>query len=247
MHILLTNDDGVSAQGINALYKCLSKRHNVYIIAPNEEKSGCSSAITMKEQLKIENISDNIFAVNAFTADCVNIGLKGDIIPKVDLIVSGINHGPNLGDDIYFSGTVAGARVAFIYGISGIAMSLDCTGESSHFNDASKFLMDFIENSKILSSKRSLCLNINYPDIPKKEILGTKYCFMGKRDYRDSYKVLHKDKNETRLQLTTGIASHENDGSDITELKKGYISITPLTLDCTDYEYLKEIIENNYV
>ncbi len=241
MHILLTNDDGVSAQGIKSLYKCLSKRHNVYIIAPNKEKSGCSNAITMNEQLRIENVSDNIFSVHAYTADCVNIGLKGELLPTVDLVVSGINHGPNLGDDVYFSGTVAGARVGYIYGISSIAMSIDCLGESQNLDDASAFLLDYIENSNIGISGKPLFLNINYPDLPKNEVLGVKYSFLGKREYRDSYKILHKDKNEIRLKLSGGMSSQDRDGSDVTELKKGYISITPMQLDCTDYEYLKKI------
>ena len=146
MHILLTNDDGIYAGGINLLYKYLSQKHDVYVIAPNEEKSGCSNAITMKSELKIETLSENKFAVNGFTADCVNIGLKGNLIPKVELVISGINHGPNCGDDVYFSGTVAGARVGHIYGISSIAISLDSYNESTNLSDASEFLLNYIDN-----------------------------------------------------------------------------------------------------
>ncbi|MCU0822334.1 MAG: 5'/3'-nucleotidase SurE, partial [Spirochaetes bacterium] len=135
MRILLTNDDGISAKGINLLYESLSRKHDVYVIAPNEEKSGCSSAITMKSQLKIETLSEKKFAVHGFTADCVNIGLKGNIIPKVDMVVSGINHGPNCGDDIYFSGTVAGARIGYIYGLSSIAISIDSYSETPNLSD----------------------------------------------------------------------------------------------------------------
>lgn len=245
MNILLTNDDGIYAEGINALYNELKKNHNVFVFAPHEEKSGCSSAITFKEKVKIENISNNQFAVHGFTVDCVDIGLKGNIISEVDLVVSGINHGANLGDDVYFSGTVAGARLAFIYGISGIAISLDCSGTSQYFNEASRFLADFLENNKILKGITHILLNINYPDLPKDEILGVKYSFLGKRKYRNSYLILHKAKKEMNLQLNRGIEVVESEGSDITDIKRGYISIVPLTLDCTDYEYLEKLKHSN--
>ena len=238
MRILLTNDDGINARGINLLYECLSLKHEVYVIAPNEEKSGCSSAITMKSQLKIETISENKFAVHGFTADCVNIGLKGNIIPKVELVISGINHGPNCGDDVYFSGTVAGARVGCIYGISSIAISIDSYLESPNLSDASEFLLNHLGKINFNDSIKPVFLNINYPDLSKKDIQGIKYTALGKRDYRDSYRILYKDYNEIRLQFSSGISEHDNRNSDITELKSGYISITPLTLDSTDYEYL---------
>lgn len=238
MNILLTNDDGIHAQGINVLYKCLSRKHSVYIVAPDKEKSGCSSAITMKEELKIETLSENRFAVHGFTADCVNVGLKGDILPEIDLVISGINHGPNCGDDIYFSGTVAGARVGYIYGITGIAVSLDCYGDSSNFIGASQFMLEFIEDFRAREFKNPVLLNINYPDLPKEKISEIKYTKLGKREYRDSYRILYKDKNEIRMQFTGGMTGHENLDSDITELKKGHISITPLTLDCTDKNFL---------
>ena len=239
MRILLTNDDGINAQGINSLYKHLTSEHEVYVIAPIEEKSGCSSAITMYEHIKIENTAPDKFAVHGFTADCVNIGLKGNLIPEIDLVISGINHGPNCGDDTYFSGTVAGARVGYIYGLSSIAVSIDCYGEDSqNIDDTSKFLLDYIKELDILNLKNPVFLNINYPDITSNEICGVKYTCLGKRHYHDSYKILHKDKNEIKLQFNGGITENENKGSDITELKKGYITITPLTLDCTDYRVL---------
>ena len=241
MNILLTNDDGIFAQGINSLYQVLSKNHAVYMIAPKEEKSGCSSAITLREPLKVENISRNKFAVSGFPVDCVNIGLNGNIIPKTDLVISGINNGPNLGDDVYFSGTVAGARAAFIFGISGISISIDCNGNSDYFYDAAEFLLDFIDNLKELAEESVVCFNINYPDISRDKINGVKYTFLGRREYNDMYKVLHQSDYHMSLQLHGTITSDENAGSDITEVEKGHISITPITLDSTDYVFLKKL------
>ena len=242
MNILLTNDDGIHSEGINALFSILSEKHNVFIIAPDEEKSGCSTAVSFKKNLEIVNIAENIFAVQGFTADCVNIGLRGDIIPKVDLVVSGINHGPNLGDDIYFSGTVGGARVAYIYGISGISFSLNCKGESRFFTDASKFLSKYIEDVKLFSGNECRFLNINYPDLPADEIIGIKYSSLGRRKYNDTYKVTSMENKKINLQFRPEIGSFKNENTDITELEKGYITITPLTLDCTDYDSIKSLL-----
>ncbi len=243
MNILLSNDDGVFAEGINALYNTLSEKHNVFIIAPDEEKSGCSTGMTFKDNLKIINIAKNIYAINGFTADCVNIGLKGDIIPKADLVISGINHGPNLGDDIYFSGTVGGARVAYIYGISGIAISLNCKGKSEFFKNAARFLLGFIENPELFPGNKSLFLNINYPDLPDNEILGVKFSSLGRRKYNDSYKVTGKENGKISLQYIRETGLSGSDSSDIAELKKGYITVTPLTLDCTDYDVLNNLVQ----
>jgi len=246
MNIILTNDDGILAKGINSLYDILSIEHNVFMIAPNEEKSGCSNAFTFRQHLQIEHIADNKLAVHGFPVDCVNIGLNADIIQKkIDLVISGINKGPNIGDDIYFSGTVAGARSAYIFGVSGIAISLDCVDNSDYYNDASNFLLEFINDIMKFPQSDPFCLNINYPNISKNMIGGLKYTIMGKRKYFESYKVIHKSNNKMKLKVEGVISSEGKAGSDVEELKNGFISITPLTLDCTDYEYLKKIKIHN--
>ncbi len=245
MNILLTNDDGISAEGINALYEALSERHNVFIIAPEEERSGSSNAITFKDSIFARAVAKDKFAVDGYPADCVNLGLRGDIIPRVDLVVSGINHGPNIGDDIHFSGTVGGARVAYIYGVSGIAISVNCKGKSNYFNDAARFLLKYIEESDLFTNDKCSFLNINYPDLPGNKILGVKYSPLGRRNYNDFYKVTGRENGKINLQYNPVIGASKNDGSDISEVKKGYITITPLLLDCTDYEFLYKIKNNS--
>ena len=243
MNILLTNDDGVHAMGLNTLHNVLSEKHNVYVIAPHEEKSGTSNAMSFKIDFTVTEIDKNIYSVHGFPADCVNIGLRGDIIPKVDLVISGINHGPNLGDDIYFSGTAGAARVACICGIPGIAISVNRHGESQFFHDASKFLLDYIENIHLIFNRKNLFFNINYPDLHNTAILGIKYSSLGKRRYNDNYKTTGKKDRELTIKFNFGniLGPIENDGSDISELEKGYITITPVSLDCTDYEFLKNM------
>lgn len=238
MNILITNDDGFDASGIKALYRVLSRKHSVYIVAPDGERSACSSAITIRRNIQVQKKGDGVYAIDGYTADCVNIGLNGELIPEIDLVISGINHGPNLGEDVYFSGTVAGARSAHIFGVSGIAVSVDSLGESDYFEDAAEFLIDFIGGFPLFAHERPVLLNINYPDIPVDEIAGIRYTTLGKREYRDSYNRTGDSKDGFSMMMDGIIDSHEIDGSDVTELRKGFISITPLTLDCTDYRYL---------
>ena len=189
MKILLTNDDGIQAEGIKALYNAFSTSHDVYLIAPESEKSACSNAITVRSQISIKKVAENQFSVSGYPADCVIIGLSGDFIPEVDLIISGINHGPNVGDDLIFSGTVAGARTASIFGKAAIAISIDSYHrESVYFNEASEFLLGFVDDisdhimnqaNRIVSEAEGtapspLFYNINYPDLPLESDKGQK-------------------------------------------------------------------------
>lgn len=241
MNILITNDDGVLAQGINILFDVLSESHNVFMVAPNEEKSACSSAITVRDYLRVDTVSERKYAINGFPADCINIGLHSELLPEIDMVISGINHGPNLGDDVYFSGTVAAARAALIFGVTGIALSLDCLKTSDYFADAADFITRFIGDFKLSAHITPVCLNINYPDIPAAEIRGVKYTTLGRRDYRDSYDIFSKSHNEIHMKLNGTVESIDAEGTDVTEIRNGYISITPLQLDCTDYSYFQKI------
>ncbi|TAL33821.1 MAG: 5'/3'-nucleotidase SurE [Spirochaetes bacterium] len=241
MNILLTNDDGINAAGINILARILCERHEIYVIAPHEEKSACSSAITVRRGLAVEKLSDNRFSVEGFPADCVNIGLHSGLIPEMDLVISGINHGPNLGDDVYFSGTVAGARTAFIFGTSGIAISIDCLRTSDYFEAASRFIMEYIDPIGDSHIPHPFCLNINYPDIPADEISGIRYCSLSKRRYIDNYIITDRHEGGMHLQLNGSIETDEVESTDYYELQRGAIAITPLTLDSTDYPLLQSM------
>ncbi|MCX7677941.1 MAG: 5'/3'-nucleotidase SurE [Spirochaetes bacterium] len=241
MTILLTNDDGINAEGLQALHYALSQEHDVFVVAPTEERSACSNAITVRTNIAVHTIHERQFAVDGYTADCVNIGLNGGFIPPVDIVIAGINHGPNLGDDVYFSGTVAGARTACIFGIHGIAVSLDCLTSSSYFSEAAQFVLHFISDITRYRSRLPFFFNINYPNIPSHEIKGIKYTTLGRRKYNDTY-LLHNENNSSKIvQLSGSIESIGLDNTDVFELRNGYISITPLSLDCTDHEFLRII------
>lgn len=241
MNILLTNDDGIHAKGLQVLKEVLSDTYSVYAIAPDKERSGCSNAIQIRKSIKVEQLDEFSYAVDGFTADCVNIGLNGGLIPPVDIVISGINHGPNLGDDIYFSGTVAGARTAYIFGVSGIALSIDSYEESDYFYDASYFLLELLKDFPLHSKQSPVFFNINYPDMPRTAIKGIRYTHLGKRFYRDSYRIKNNNDNVFDMELDGTIENDEKVGSDVTELRNGYIVITPLSIDCTDYQFIERL------
>lgn len=239
MNILLTNDDGIHARGLEALRGALMENHRVYVIAPDGERSACSNAINVRSPLSLRKAGDGIYSCSGYPADCVNIGLHSGLIPPVDLVLSGINHGPNVGADVYFSGTVAAARTAFIFNVTGIAVSLDDhSGRSPHYADAARFALNFIEREETAGP---LFYNINFPDRPLRETAGEMMTFLGRRIYQDSYIITGDAGAECSVRLQGTIDSIEIEGSDITLLERGFITITPLHLDCTDYGLIREM------
>lgn len=237
MKILLTNDDGINAEGIQCLHNRLSSAFETFIIAPDRERSACSNIFTMREPVAVKKIDTGIFSVDGYPADCVSLGLHSGIIPEVELVISGINHGPNLGDDIHFSGTVAGARTAIIFGKPAIAVSVDTYHRpSAYFGDICDFLIDFI---KANSFNCEYFFNINYPDLPVDKIKGVKYSFLSKRYYRDKYILNNRiSDSEFSMILDGKIETRKELDSDSDAIENGFISITPLTIDCTEHSML---------
>jgi 5'-nucleotidase len=239
MKILLTNDDGIHAEGLQILRKTLSSSHDVFVIAPDRERSACSNIFTMREELVVTKHDEKSYSISGYPADCVSIGLHSDVFPEIDLVISGINHGPNLGDDIHFSGTVAGARTAFIFGKPSIAISLDSFHSSSPFlTDTADFILNYI-NTETISD--NTYLNINYPNIPKNEIKGVKYTCLSRRSYVDSYvKTQKNDPSQFTMKLSGTIETKNTPFSDSLALENSYISITPMTIDSTDHKVLSK-------
>ena len=238
MKVILTNDDGIDALGINSLFETLSKNHEVYMIAPDRQRSACSNAITIHGTVKLKKTDSRKYSLSGFPADCVNFGLCSGIFPEPDLVISGINHGPNMGDDIYFSGTVAGARAGYIHFRSAIAASYESFTDFSLISDASEFIREFAEE-KVRNENSNFFFNINYPSIDKNEIKGIKLTQLGKRKYVDRYDFVLENSEFKEYRLEGIVDSIHKEGSDVTELSNGYISITPLHLDTTDYAYFK--------
>lgn len=191
MIILLSNDDGVHAQGINALYQRLKSDFDVYVIAPLEERSTTGHTLSLTNPLRVVEIEDRVFGCSGYPADCVLMGL-GHILPKKpDLVISGINHGSNLGQDVYYSGTAAAAREGVFHGIPGIAVSTTTNiGQSKRkdpwFETAANFIHKLVSNDVHEKIDDHSMLNVNVPNLEESELKGAFVSDLGFRNYSEA-------------------------------------------------------------
>jgi 5'-nucleotidase len=239
MRILISNDDGYEAKGIKQLTKSLSEIAEVIVVAPSENKSAASSSLTLGRPLKPIQIEKNIYAVDATPTDCVHLALCGFIKESIDLVVTGINFGANLGDDTIYSGTVAGAIEGRFLGLPSIAMSL-ASWECNHFETAgeiAKMLVTQVNNSKLSSST---ILNVNVPDVPLSEIKGIKSTRLGSR-HKSEPSI--KDPMDPNLYLIgeNGKEADNSQGTDFHAISNNFVSVTPLQIDTTKHSEVKRL------
>ncbi|MEJ6951650.1 5'/3'-nucleotidase SurE [Natronospora cellulosivora (SeqCode)] len=246
MKILLTNDDGIYAEGIQALANVLTEKgHEVFLVAPDRERSASGHSITIVNPIRAKEVYigiDNVLAyqVNGTPADCVKLGLER-LIPKVDLVISGINDGVNLAYDVLYSGTVSAAIEAWIMGFNSIAISLDRKG-NREFKEAALFIENFISSNDLKLYQEKVLLNINVPDLKLSEIKGVKISRLSKSQYEDVFEERNDPFNNKYYWLTGGISREEkSDDTDIWALINGYISITPLKLDLVNKDLIEEM------
>jgi 5'-nucleotidase len=230
MNILLTNDDGYSADGLQTLYTKLAKEHkfNLYICAPLGQKSAVGHGITLFKPMKYIKI-ENGYAVDGTPADCIKTAIFGffkDV--KFDLVISGINKGMNMGHDIFYSGTVAGAREALINNISGIACSRKWNWEEKYtsYEKSADFMLEMVRDLDEVLRKEKLFLNVNFPAEP--EFKGVRVSHLGDRLYDDTIYYSEENGDDFVSIVGNGITFKENEGSDLDLIDRGYVSITPL-------------------
>lgn len=240
--ILVSNDDGISSEGLDALAVVLRDLGEVVVVAPDRDQSASSHSLSLHRPLRIEKISDDIYSVDGTPTDCINLAVNGILRDRrPDLIVSGINKGANLGDDITYSGTVSAAIEGTLLKIPSIAVSLD-SRNSFDFDAASKFallLSRYVIEQKI---PEDVLLNVNIPALPSDEIRGIRITKQGKRIYNEP--VVEKTDPRGRLYYWIGgdeLEYVEIEDSDIQSVKQGYVSVTPVKLDLTDHGYLSEL------
>jgi 5'-nucleotidase len=241
MHILLTNDDGFHADGIQTLYSYLKDKAQVSIVAPDRERSATGHAITMHQPLRItcKNESLHHWMVDGTPADCVKLAveylLQND---PPDLIISGINRGPNLGNDVLYSGTVSAAIEGFFCQIPSLAVSLAGYGRMD-FTPAADFIAVKVEQLRDLAD--NTVLNINFPLSPIGGLYqGVKFTTLGKRIYRNVFEARQDLRGQTYFWLGGDLVKFDQTAdSDIQAIEEGYVSITPLNPDLTDYRYLQ--------
>ncbi len=244
MKILLTNDDGIFADGILSLKKEFSSIGNVYLVAPDGERSSISHAITLNHPLRVNEIYMNGdflgFSSTGTPVDCVILGLKGllgDV--QIDYIISGINHGSNLGEDVIYSGTVSAAFEGCLFDIPAFAFSKHTVNNALSYADAaylSRLIFEFF--IKVLGKDKYI-LNVNFPDVKIDDIKGVKITRLGKRIYKDRLEERKDPRGKSYYWIGGEPPSGMlEEGTDIFAISEGFISVTPLSLDFVNYDLL---------
>ena len=241
MRVLISNDDGYKADGIIQLAKSLSEISEVIIVAPSENMSAASSSLTIGKPLKPVQIEKNIYAIDATPSDCVHLALCGFIKDSIDLVVTGINFGANLGDDVIYSGTVAGAIEGRFLGLPSIAMSL-ASWECKHFETAGNVAKLLVNQIDIAPLAHNTIINVNVPDVPMSEIKGIKSTRLGNRHKSEPSIQDLKDPSLYWIG-ENGKEADNGEGTDFHAVSNNFVSVTPLQIDLTKYPELKQVSE----
>lgn len=246
MEILLTNDDGIYAEGIKALYDSLRTLGNVTVVAPDTERSAVGHGITLSDPLRVNEVfrGDEFFgySTSGTPADCVKLAVRALVKKRPDIVVSGINHGPNVGYSVLYSGTVSGATEGAIIGIPSLAISLGTFGPAD-FDFSAGFARKVVE---LVIAKGGLpegtFLNINVPPVKPEKIKGIKIVKHSRKSIEERFDK-RRDPHQKVYYWLTGevIKSDGHDDADIEELSKQYVTVTPISCDMTDYGFLEEL------
>jgi len=239
MKILISNDDGYQAEGIKTLAQYLSKDHEVVVVAPNENKSAASSSLTLDKPLQPIKVDTNIYSIDATPSDCVHLALCGFLKDKIDLVVTGINFGPNLGDDVVYSGTVAGAIEGRFLGLPSIAISL-ASWKGDHFETAGKVAQQVVNAIHTSQLSHDTVLNVNVPDVDFDEIKGFQTTRLGKR-HMSEQSIQDKDDASLYWIGENGKEADNGVGTDFHAISNNYVSVTPLQIDLTKYNEIDTV------
>ena len=242
MKILISNDDGYLAPGIIALFDAMRKIADVEVVAPEQNNSAKSNALTLHSPIYIREALNGFKYVTGTPADCVHIALTGLLNYKPDLVVSGINNGANMGDDTIYSGTVGAAMEAYLMGIPAIAFSQVERGWE-HLEDAADFARDFVLSmmARKIEDKQPWLLNVNIPNLPKHALKPVKICRLGRRHPAERVITQQNPRGETMYWIgSAGAVSDEAPDTDFFAASQGHVAVTPLQVDLTDYQNLSK-------
>jgi 5'-nucleotidase len=245
MHILLTNDDGIRAPGLWALYNSLVKNHSVSVIAPDREQSAIGHAITLNQPLRATRVSINAnrpgYAVSGTPADCVKLGVLELLESKPDMLISGINPGANVGVNVNYSGTVAAAKEAALYGITALAVSSMGPG-TDHYDDAAAFVAKLAVKVADNGLPFGTFLNVNIPNLPIHDVSGIRLSKLSVKFFPETIEKRIDPRNRTYYwQGCDTLPVSDNPEIDGTALSDNCISITPITCDVTDYKSMEKM------
>ena len=239
MRILISNDDGYKADGIIQLAKSLSEIAEVIVVAPSENKSAASSSLTIGKPLKPIQIEQNIYAIDATPSDCVHLALCGFLKDDFDLVVTGINFGPNLGDDVIYSGTVAGAIEGRFLGLPSVAISL-ASWQGENFETAGIIAKQLIGHISHAQLSHDTVLNVNIPDVTIESIKGFQTTRLGKRHMSEP-SIQDKDDASLYWIGENGKEADNGVGTDFHAIDNNYVSVTPLQIDLTKYNEIDTV------
>lgn len=238
MRILVSNDDGYNAPGIEALVRALSGMGEITVVAPETNHSGASNSLTLNRPLSVRTAANGFYYVNGTPSDCVHVALTGGLIPdRPDLVVSGINNGANLGEDTLYSGTVAAASEGYLFGIPSIAFSLAEKGWA-HIEDAARVARRIVER-QLASPMGAVLLNVNIPSRRFEDLAGYVVTRLGKRHPSEPVVRSTTPYGDTVYWIgPVGQASDGGPGTDFHAVAQGSVALTPLRLDLTQHEQL---------
>ncbi|MCL7957151.1 MAG: 5'/3'-nucleotidase SurE [marine benthic group bacterium] len=241
-NILCTNDDGIHAPGLGVLTEAARRIGSVVVVAPDREQSATSHSLTVNRPLRVTRRDEDTHVVDGTPTDCVLIAVNSLLDIRPDFVFSGVNHGPNMGEDVLYSGTVAAAMEGTILGIPSVAVSLSSRSSDNlegFVEILARLLRGLVERTDFPDET---FFNINLPDIPAEEIKGARITTLGRRVYSDSLTRREDPSGREYFWIGGGVSSWSGrDDSDFRAVRAGFASVTPLHLDLTNYRLMKEV------
>lgn len=244
--ILITNDDGITAPGIRNLISFMNEIGEVVVVAPDSPQSGKGHAITINSTLTFEEIKmegpQKDYALSGTPADCVKFALDKILTRRPDIVVSGINHGSNSSINVIYSGTMSAAVEAGVEGLPAIGFSLLDFSWDADFSQAKSFIQEIVKKTLQKPMPKGIVLNVNIPNLPKKQIKGIKVCRQANAKWEESFDE-RTNPHGKKYYWLTGHFNNMDNGNDADEnaLEEGYISVVPVKFDLTAYEYMKDL------
>ena len=240
MRILLSNDDGYFAPGLEQLAAAVADRAEITVVAPERDRSGASNSLTLDRPLSVRRAANGFLFVNGTPTDCVHLAVTGLLDKLPDMVISGINLGANMGDDTIYSGTVAAATEGYLLGIPSIAISL-ASKTAAHLETAAQVAVELVERHARLGAPPWL-LNVNVPDIPRADLKGLQITRLGRRHRAEDVIRTQSPRGETVYWVgAAGAAADAGDGTDFHAVEQGFVSVTPLQIDLTNRDQMTDL------
>jgi 5'-nucleotidase len=241
MHILLSNDDGYFAPGLTILAETLAPFGKVTVVAPERDRSGASNSLTLDRPLTVRQAGNGFFYVNGTPTDCVHLAVTGLLDEMPDIVISGVNHGANMGDDTIYSGTVAAATEGFLLGIPSLAVSLVANG-NDYFVTAARVVADIAERIARRPFAQPALFNINVPDVDYAQLHGVEITRLGRRHKAEAVVKSTTPRGGTVYWVgAAGSAQDAGEGTDFNAAARSVVSVTPLQVDLTHYAQLQAV------